>query len=42
MIIGVVIGTLSSIFIASPMAYLVLGKKIREEDKANAEVAVAE
>ena len=42
MIIGVVIGTLSSIFIASPMAYIVLGKKIREEDKANAEVAVAE
>lgn len=28
MIIGVIIGTLSSIFIASPVAYLVLGKKI--------------
>ncbi len=30
MIIGVVIGTLSSIFIVSPVAYLVLGKKIRK------------
>lgn len=28
MIIGVIIGTLSSIFIASPVAFLVLGKKI--------------
>lgn len=34
MIIGVIIGTLSSIFIASPVAYLVLGKKINEEIKA--------
>ena len=31
MILGVVFGTLSSIFIASPMAYLVLGRKIKEE-----------
>ena len=31
MILGVVFGTLSSIFIASPMAYIVLGRKIKEE-----------
>ena len=31
MILGVVFGTLSSIFIASPIAYLVLGRKIKEE-----------
>ena len=42
MIIGVCIGTLSSIFIASPVAYLVMGKSIRnhnlevEEEKAKA------
>ncbi len=45
MIIGVVIGTLSSIFIASPVAYLVLGKKIKEEaaaEEAAAAVEVAE
>ena len=30
MILGVVFGTLSSIFIASPVAYLVLGRKIKE------------
>ncbi|MDY3847624.1 MAG: protein translocase subunit SecDF, partial [Prevotella sp.] len=29
MILGVVFGTLSSIFIASPMAYIVLGRKIK-------------
>ena len=34
MIIGVFVGTLSSIFLASPIAYLVLGKKI--ENRANA------
>lgn len=32
MILGVVFGTLSSIFIASPVAYLVLGRKIRETE----------
>ena len=32
MILGVVFGTLSSIFIASPVAYLVLGRKIKEAD----------
>ena len=37
MILGVVFGTLSSIFIASPMAYIVLGRKIKEEP-AEAEV----
>ena len=37
MILGVVFGTLSSIFIASPMAYIVLGRKIKEES-AEAEV----
>ena len=37
MILGVVFGTLSSIFIASPMAYIVLGCMIKEEP-AEAEV----
>ena len=32
MILGVVFGTLSSIFIASPVAYLVMGRKIKEDD----------
>ena len=40
MILGVVFGTLSSIFIASPMAYIVLGRKIKEEPAE--ETAVAE
>ena len=31
MILGVVFGTLSSIFIASPIAYLVLGRKIKND-----------
>ena len=31
MTLGVVFGTLSSIFIASPIAYLVMGRKINEE-----------
>lgn len=39
MILGVVFGTLSSIFIASPIAYIVLGRKIKEEPAvAEAEV----
>ena len=33
MILGVVFGTLSSIFIASPVAYLVLGRKIKETEE---------
>ena len=37
MTLGVVFGTLSSIFIASPIAYLVMGRKIKEQ----AEVAEA-
>ena len=32
MILGVVFGTLSSIFIAAPTAYLTLGRKIKEDD----------
>ena len=34
MILGVVFGTLSSIFIASPVAYLVMGRKIKEVEVA--------
>jgi len=44
MILGVVFGTLSSIFIASPVAYLVLGRKIEDRialDKAAAANAEA-
>ncbi|MBP6528363.1 MAG: protein translocase subunit SecF, partial [Prevotella sp.] len=41
MTIGVVFGTLSSIFIASPIAYLVAGKEIRNRRKAEAAEAVA-
>ena len=33
MILGVVFGTLSSIFIAAPVAYLTMGKTIREESE---------
>ena len=32
MILGVVIGTLTSMFIAAPTAYLVMGRKIKEEE----------
>ncbi len=39
MILGVVFGTLSSIFIASPIAYLVLGRKIKNDAE---EVAIVE
>ena len=38
MILGVVFGTLSSIFIAAPVAYLTMGKTIREEETAPAAV----
>ena len=38
MILGVFFGTLSSIFIAAPTAYLTLGKKIKEEEASVAEV----
>ena len=40
MIIGIIIGTLSSIFIASPVAYLVLGKKIEKRSHELAEAPV--
>ena len=40
MIIGIIIGTLSSIFIASPVAYLVLGKKIEKRSHELAEASV--
>ena len=40
MIIGIIIGTLSSIFIASPVAYLVLGKKIEKRSRELAEATV--
>ena len=40
MIVGVFVGTLSSIFLASPIAYIVLGKKIeKRNDDSAAEVA---
>jgi SecD/SecF fusion protein len=32
MILGVVFGTLSSLFIAAPVAYLTLGRSIKEEE----------
>jgi SecD/SecF fusion protein len=32
MILGVVFGTLSSIFIAAPVAYITLGRKIKDEE----------
>jgi SecD/SecF fusion protein len=38
MILGVIFGTLSSLFIAAPTAYLVMGGKIKEpvtEDNEN-------
>ncbi len=36
MILGAIFGTLSSIFIAAPVAYLTLGRKIKEDEKAEA------
>ena len=38
MILGVVFGTLSSLFVAAPVAYLTMGKTIREDDAAPAAV----
>ena len=38
MLLGVIFGTLSSIFIAAPLAYIILGRKIRNEEVAEAEV----
>ena len=34
MLLGVIFGTLSSIFIAAPVAYLTMGKTIRDEEAA--------
>jgi len=34
MILGVICGTLSSVFIAAPIAYITLGRKIKNEDAA--------
>ena len=39
MILGVVIGTISSLFIAAPVAYLVMGARIKEEGEETAEPA---
>ena len=36
MILGVVFGTLSSLFIAAPVAYLTLGRTIKEEEEVKA------
>ena len=36
MILGVVFGTLSSLFIAAPTAYLTMGRKIKEEGAVEA------
>jgi SecD/SecF fusion protein len=33
MILGVIFGTLSSLFIAAPVAYLTLGRTIKEEEE---------
>lgn len=38
MLLGVIFGTLSSIFIAAPLAYVILGRKIKNEPVAEAEV----
>ena len=39
MSLGVVVGTLSSIFVASPIAYIVMGHRIKEAHEEAAEVA---
>ncbi len=39
MILGVVIGTISSLFIAAPVAYLVMGARIKEEGEETVEPA---
>ena len=41
MILGVIFGTLSSIFIAAPTAYLTMGRKIKETETEEATVAKA-
>ena len=39
MSLGVVVGTLSSIFVASPIAYIVMGRRIKEVHEESTEVA---
>lgn len=34
MLLGVIFGTLSSIFIAAPLAYIIMGKRARNEEQA--------
>jgi SecD/SecF fusion protein len=34
MILGVVFGTLSSLFIAAPTAYITMGRTIKDEEEA--------
>ena len=41
MILGVIFGTLSSLFIAAPTAYLVMGRKIKEAEEETVAVAPA-
>ena len=40
MSLGVVVGTLSSIFVASPIAYIVMGRRIKEVHEEATEVAI--
>ena len=42
MLLGVIFGTLSSIFIAAPVAYITLGRKIKKEEAALAEAEAVE
>jgi len=39
MILGVTIGTFSSLFVAAPTAYLVMGARIKEDEAAPTETA---
>ena len=41
MMLGVIIGTCSSLFIAAPTAYLVMGARIKEADEPAEELAKA-
>ena len=42
MLLGVIFGTLSSIFIAAPVAYITLGRKIKKEEAALAQAEAVE
>jgi SecD/SecF fusion protein len=39
MILGVVYGTLSSLFLAAPLAYLTMGRSIKNDEDTTAEAA---